>query len=481
VSLSYGQRRPLQPGTPLQLADGEQLRGVDFRLPRGSAIAGRVFDEDGEPMPAATVRLTRLQYVQGNRQLVQAGSAQTDDRGQYRVWGLMPGEYYVSAVARPIDSGPSRGGRGGAPFGPGRGRAGFSAAGAAADGTDDDHVDYAPTFYPGVMSPSEARAVNVALSAEVLDIDFGVMLVATSTVSGRLVTPDGSAPPRGMVSLLPEGSGGVGAGPPYQGPVRPDGSFSVMRVAPGRYILRAQTGGRGGVPAFAAQPLTVTGAADITDVVVTLAPGATLAGRIVFTTSSSASRDLQQVRVTLPAAEPGGFPGRGSARIESDGTFAIENVPAGLRWLRTQAPRGWALLSAIVDGRDASDEPLDIRAGQRINGITITFTDRVAEINGTVSSDRGAPVSEYTVLAFSTDRARWRAESRHIVPVRPDQNGRYQLRGLPPGEYYVAVIDPAEPGQWFDPAYLEEQVTGAARLTLAESGVRTQDLKIATR
>src|SRR5919106_5327395 len=51
VSLSYGQRRPLQAGTPLQLDDGQRLKGVDFRLPRGSAIAGRVVDEDGDAMP----------------------------------------------------------------------------------------------------------------------------------------------------------------------------------------------------------------------------------------------------------------------------------------------------------------------------------------------------------------------------------------------------------------------------------------------
>src|SRR2546423_8485130 len=51
VSLSYGQRRPLQAGTPLQLADGQQLKGIRFQLPRGSVIGGRVLDEDGEAMP----------------------------------------------------------------------------------------------------------------------------------------------------------------------------------------------------------------------------------------------------------------------------------------------------------------------------------------------------------------------------------------------------------------------------------------------
>ncbi|MBI4486934.1 MAG: carboxypeptidase regulatory-like domain-containing protein, partial [Acidobacteria bacterium] len=99
VSLSYGQRRPLQAGTPLQLADGQQLKNVDFQLPRGSVIAGHVSDQDGDPMPGATVRVMRYQYMQGDRRLTPAGTGQTDDRGQYRIWGLMPGDYYVTALA----------------------------------------------------------------------------------------------------------------------------------------------------------------------------------------------------------------------------------------------------------------------------------------------------------------------------------------------------------------------------------------------
>ena len=91
VSISYGQRRPLQAGTPLQLAEGQDLKGLDMRLPLGSVISGHVFDETGEPMPGTMVRVMMYRYAQGNRQLVPAGNGQTDDRGQYRIWGLNPG------------------------------------------------------------------------------------------------------------------------------------------------------------------------------------------------------------------------------------------------------------------------------------------------------------------------------------------------------------------------------------------------------
>src|SRR5471032_380570 len=119
VSLTYGQRRPLQAGTPLQIADGQQLKGIDFQLPRGSVIGGHVLDEDGDSMPGVTVRVMRYQYLQGERRLTPAGTGQTDDKGQYRVWGLMPGDYYVNAVARGGNGGGPFGGPGG--FGGGRG------------------------------------------------------------------------------------------------------------------------------------------------------------------------------------------------------------------------------------------------------------------------------------------------------------------------------------------------------------------------
>ncbi len=190
VGLSYGQRRPLQSGTPLQLAESASLTGVEIRLPRGSVVTGRVFDELGDPMPGIVVRVMRSQYAQGTRQLVPAGMGQSDDRGEYRIWGLNPGEYFVSAVAPNLpDTLGGRGlppavaaGRGGflGPVGagaPGRGRGGPSFEASA---PDDAPVAYAPTYYPGVPSVNEARPVNVELGGE-----SGSVAVRLSKVRAR--------------------------------------------------------------------------------------------------------------------------------------------------------------------------------------------------------------------------------------------------------------------------------------------------------
>ncbi|MEP7116391.1 MAG: carboxypeptidase-like regulatory domain-containing protein, partial [Acidobacteriota bacterium] len=101
VSLQYGQRRPSERGTPVELAAGATLEKIVIGLPRGSVIAGRVVDEFGEPLTGAQVQVLRYVFTQGARRLVAAGTGnRTDDQGSFRVFGLAPGDYVVSATLR---------------------------------------------------------------------------------------------------------------------------------------------------------------------------------------------------------------------------------------------------------------------------------------------------------------------------------------------------------------------------------------------
>ena len=499
VSISYGQRRPLQSGTPLQLADGQELKGLDMRLPRGSVISGHVYDATGEPMPGTMVRVLMYRYAQGNRQLVPAGTAQTDDRGEYRVWGLNPGEYFVSATNRNMNLNINLAAREGppgigGPLVPGSGappavQAALAARGITGDGVQDDpsELAYAPTYFPGVASPNEARPVTVGLSAEVLGIDFSVLLVRTGRVSGRVNNADGGPAGSGNINLLSDVAGGRGAlGGGYGGRIV-DGAFSIANVPPGRYILRAvgeggrgRGRGRGGDPTmaqFATQPISIDG--DVDGVFVTLALGATISGTVtVQATATPVLPDVTQFRVNAPTAALSDFGSNGQARVDRDGAFTLAGIAAGPRWIRAQAPRGWTLKAVIVDGRDMIDTPLDIRGAQRISGVNLVFTDKLTELVGTVTDQQGTPMTDYTVLAFPTDGALWRPQARQIATARPDQNGRYQFRGLPPGEYFLAAIDPAEQGEWYESAFLDQQRLGAVRFSLVEGETRTQDLRV---
>jgi Carboxypeptidase regulatory-like domain len=479
VSLAYGQRRPLQPGTPLQLDGGQHIKGIEFRMPRGSVVSGTVSDELGEAMPGITVRLMRFQYAQGGRELVPAGGGQTDDRGIYRIWGLDPGEYYVSAVAPNFNRGgpiplPAPGGRGGR-GGPAAGGRGLPPAPPGPPAADAD-VGYAPTYYPGVPSVFEATPVTLGLGAELLDINFNVLLVRTAQVTGHVTNTDGTPVTAGNVDLSVEGQPGRrGQGMNFGGRIRWDGLFSIANVPPGRYVIRAR-GTDDTFPQYGMAAITVVGE-DLSGVVVVVTPGATLAGTIAFQGSSAGPPDPTQVRVTAQSADPT-FGATVNARVDKDGRFTLTGIPPGETWIRAQTPRGWALKSVVVDGREMIDTPLDVRTGQKLTGASLVFSDRQTEVNGTLSDAQGRPLTEYTILAFPTDSALWRPQARQITTARPDQNGRFQIRELPPGDYFLAAIDPQQPGEWFVPTFLEQQTADAARLTLSEGATRTQDLRL---
>ena len=485
VQLAYGQRRPLQAGTPLQLADDQEIKDIEFRLPRGSVIAGHVYDETGDPMAGIPVRVLRYQYQQGERRLMPAGNAQTNDLGEYRVWGLMPGEYYVDAQSRInlafAPPGGGRGGRGGGPSGAIAGAVGTLAGNnvaAPVAPNDESQIAYAPTYFPGVTSVAEALPITLGLSQQSLDNDFGLQLVAVARVSGHVANPDGSATTSGNVNLTAEpiaGGRGNQPGNNYGSRLSGDGSFSISNVPPGRYILRAR-GTNSEWPQFGTLPITVAGL-DIPDVTVMVQQGATILGTVSFPQSQTTPPDLGQVRISSVSVDPGLT--NSQARVEKDNSFKIVAVAAGAHLIRASGQlRGWSLKSVLLDGRDITDTPIEIRSGQEITRVTMTFTDAVSEINGTLTSGQGVPVTDYTVLAFPTDSSLWNAQSRHIATARPDQNGKFRIRNLPAGSYYMATVDPSQQGEWFEPAYLEEQRLGATNVVIGDGETKTQDFRI---
>lgn len=462
IAVSYGQRRPLQGGTPLQLSDGQQLRRIDIALPRGSIISGTVRDEDGDPMPGAVVRVLRYQYVQGERQLVPAGSAPSDDRGLYRVWGLNPGEYFVTAAA------PAPGGSA---------RLGAARAGGAVTATSSDAPEaYAPTYYPGVPSAREAQPVTVGLGAELLNLDFSVLLVPVSRIAGRVIDSRGSPARGAAVALRLADTDGPGEIRSMGSRIGPDGTFRIDSIPPGRYMLSARAE-NDGVPAYSVQPFE-TGGGDVAEVSLVLTPGATLSGTVQFEGTGPRPGRLT---ISAPSADRTAFGSRpATVDIDADSTFSLTGVPPGAHWIRAQSPPGWILRSVVLDGRDVIDTPIEVRGSAKMGGIRMVFTDRISELNGTVTDQQRTPVTDYTALVFSTDADLWQPQSRHVMTARPDQNGRFQFRGLPPGSYHLAMIDPEQQGEWSDPRFLAEQRGSALRVNLAEGETRTQDLLIST-
>ena len=198
-----------------------------------------------------------------------------------------------------------------------------------------------------------------------------------------------------------------------------------------------------------------------------------------FLPGGSPAPDFTQFRITAPSTDQSDFGPQSNARVDKDGHFTISGVSAGAHLIRpSNGSRTWLLQSVTIGGRDVTDTPFQVRSGENLANVTLVFTDKQSEINGTLTTENGTPVPEFTVLAFPADATLWRPQSRQIMTARPDQTGKYRIRGLPPGDYYLATVDPSQQGEWFEPAYLDEHRAGAARVVLSEGDVKTKDFKV---
>jgi hypothetical protein len=469
ITVNFGQRRPLRAGRPVEVRDGQRVRDIDFRLPRGSAITGRVVDQDGEPLVRASVRALRYRFVQGERRIEPGGASESDDRGIFRIYGLPPGTYFVSATAQPAD---------------------VAAMVRRQDGRDGSDVSrptesyaYAPTYYPGVAALSDAAPVALAVSDEVAGVDFRLQLVTAARVTG-LVTGSGGAAANAMVMLVPDDSRGM-SGQTYTTRVGRDATFAILNVPPGRYIVIARSQpARGEQDAYAVLPLSVSGSL-VSDVSLALAAGTTIAGQVTFEGAATPSaQDFTRVRIGLWAPMSASLPmfsGQMNATPRPDGSFSIPNVPAGPRMVRVSGlQKPWALKAVYLDGRDVTDEMVDLRPGEQPGRVMIEVTDKATTLTGTVVDERGQTLTDFTVIAFPSDSTLWRPQSRFIQAVRPDKDGTYTIRGLPPGEYLLRAIDDVDQGEWYDPDLLQALRAGATRVLLQESDTKSQDLKISS-
>jgi hypothetical protein len=166
----------------------------------------------------------------------------------------------------------------------------------------------------------------------------------------------------------------------------------------------------------------------------------------------------------------------------ADGTFTLTGVAPGPYFLGAStptAPPGWALRSAMVGGIDALDVPFEVRSNQSIDGVVVTFTDRPTELSGSLQAANGTPAPDFTIVVFAADQRFWTPHTRRSVVTRPATTGRYTIRNLPPGEYYVAAVTDIAEGDWYDPALLERLMPASTRVTIGEGEHRTLDLKIA--
>ena len=457
-----GSRRPGRPpSTPLVLTDSQRMTDLAIHVVPGAAIEGTLRDEQGRPIAAAQVSAWSQVVVDGQTQFVaatgRASRVLTDDRGRFRIWGLLPGTYVVEAT----------GGSG-------------VAAGAeylTDDGTAVRTVTRAVVYAPGVSRAHDATPITLAPGEERSGVDIVNPLAASSKLT-LIVTSDIGEPLQSVgIGIASLASRRVTFSP---GIVRPnaEGRFTLPGLSQGRYLFygRSMPAGPGDAPLWLRTEVEV-GTADA-DAVLMLKRGQRVSGRLATDDAPPVWTSVMLSLAALPDI-PGTSIGGVEVRAAEDGSFELANVPPGRYLLTAAVPGGWTLASAVLDGKDTLDYSFEVTEGSDIKGLSARISQKSTHISGRVTDQLGRPSPEFSVVVFPADAELRRVSARRSSGlVKIGSDGSYSVDGLPSGHYLLAVIVDADPQQLKDPAFLEQVAAGAITIRLNEGQKLIQDLKI---
>jgi hypothetical protein len=530
VDAEYGQTRLGGPGTLVTVGGGETVRDIVVNLAPTGVISGRVYDRYREPVVKATVQALQYTYADRTRSMSIVETAQTNDRGEYRLYWLDPGEYFVSVV--PAGQSPNgsdfrvqavAGGavrfetssvrivtsRGGLP------------GGVAPDiqmlldrvnpGPETDSNErFVPVYYPGSTDPSFATAIDVAPGVDYPGVDLLAVEVRTVHVRGEVLSLAGNnEPPTGVtVRLVPRVSILAGIQHVSTANVGRDGRFDFSGIVPGSYDLVAtQSGGRGfsftsgrspgaegflinedvvfagegSGQAFARVPLEV-GTSDVDNVTLALRSGVTLQG-LETIDSAGGGQDLinlTDLRVQLGTGIDGGqvlfaTPLR-PAPVAEDGLFQIEGLP----------PRGYDVnvsgLPQTAYLKDARLESIDVLN----SGMTLIEAPRgrldivvgldAGSIDATSVDLQGDPVEGVTIVLIPNEPRRSRSDI--YQSDTSSVTGQVRFDGVAPGDYKVFAWEDVPLGAWQYPDFIREHEDTGETVRVDPSGTQSVTVRM---
>jgi hypothetical protein len=459
VSQEYGENSSGSAGAILTLTQGRDARDLLFRLIPWAVISGRVSDEDGDPFPDVTIQAMRYVTRDGKRTLELAAEENSNDRGDYRIYRLPKGRYFVRAVIR---------------------EHGFQIQ--TNLNKDDDPVasnGYAPVYYPGTTDPVRAVPIYLDAGQEASAIDFTLIPIRSFRVRGRVFDARvGQAPNNCFVSLIRHDSATADSRSNEQEQtVCEKGTFEFTGVPPGAYSVFVRAFGDGDVRT--ARALVNVTDANVNDVSVFFRRGMSLSGRI--SVEGGQSLDFSEAQVWL--ADIDDYSGRGVvAKIRPDGTLAFENVPEGEYQFEIYGrPPGFSpdfyMKDALVNGESVLESGLAIPASDGQRSVEIVVSSTSARVDGTVTDENDLPTAG-AIVVLVPEEAR-RKVFRVYKDSTTDQYGKFEMRGIAPGKYKLFAWRDVESDSWQDPDFLKLYEDQGKEITAEERARITVQLKLA--
>ncbi len=415
VYVVEGERDPFRAGKTINVAEGDNVEGVDFALTRGAVITGKVTDENGRPVIAAPVNVYTLNVYGYRRDRPSFDSSfyrwETDDRGVYRIYGLELGRYLVAAGSD-------------------------SAIGAAGAG-------YRLTYHPDAVDETKARVVEVGSGEEAANIDIKVAPSPKGyVVTGRVVDADSGEPVPGVtVNYTP--SAQVRAGRPVTNAL---GEFRFEDMSPDSYrayVMNFDTDD-GGVPMFGDEVKFEVVDRDVGGLEIKKHRGATISGVVAVEGSNDPSLRAKLAQVSLFARGESGRVGfvvrpGGNGTISPNGTFKLSNLQPGKTSIMTgfYTPKGIALLRVEHNGVEVKE--FNVNAGDRITGVRLVFAYGSGVIAGRVEVKGGAslPAGAHMKVSYRREGDSANLEAGKVVEV--DGRGQFVIEGLTQGTYKLSL------------------------------------------
>jgi len=513
----YGGRRPtFGPGASVHVDAGQAVGGIDVTLQRGAVIAGMVLDPLGQPAPGVNVQILVFTKRDGDRVLTSApstGSGLTNDRGEYRFYGMRPGSYVVRATPPTVSNQELRqlsdsemqaaiaeASRAPTPpsvFDAPRTIAPAPAVDIPVPQTGGRSIALSPVFYPGSTRESDAGELSVTAGQELNGVNLQLVLVPTARLEGRILVPNGLTLSNVGVSLA-RLSGTSSSSTSMR---RMEDQFQAVGVAAGHYFLTAfldQPQPRppavpGAAPSpqpppityWAQQEMDVNGE-DMLNLTLALGPPMKISGRVIFDGAPPPDMRFVQVRLETAGVQP---VSRSTPSVAPDasGAFTLNNVIPGKYRLTTSvnmnaASTGpaWSVLSSTIGGQDTLVVPFEMNADRQVTDAVVTVTANPAEVSGKLIDAQGKPVTSMTVAIFPTDRNLWAMTSTRVSrTIRVSTEGEYRFTATLPGEYYLAVLTDLDPNDWNDAAFKEQLVPASIKISVAKGEKKVQDMRIA--
>lgn len=456
VRQEYGQRVFPGQGTLLTLTAGQVMKDLVLHLTLTGNVSGRLRDNFGQPAVGVPVQLLKATYsVNGQKIFQSAGQSRTNDRGEYRLYWVTPGRYYLAAGSSP---GPG----GGGPF----------AVGGPPVSPNDPGDNYVFAYYPGVTDVTAASSIDVTSGNEA-SVDFLIPRQQLYVIRARAVDSATSQPPASITvslsfSSITGGGGTFSMNTPYN-PMT--GIFEIRDVVPGSYLLQVSSQG-----VMARLPVDVTN--NIDGLPVVLGGTVSLPGRLVIDGQLDQA-GVERVRASLRPTNSAISGGTGFVTTNTDGTFRFENLMPGEYRISINAAQGspdYFIKDAQFDRSDALNQPLVVsNSASGGASLEIVISPNVGLVEGVVTDEKLQPVAGVQAVLVP-DKYRDRPEL--FKSATTDQTGHFSIKAVIPGDYKLFAWEVLESFGYFDADLLKQVEASGKPVHVGESNKLQVDVRV---